>query len=115
MATTAWITVLAQLLTEQRWTVVGAPWQGKDVVFDLLAVPEGADSPWALRLFDEQPGEQAVDMMEQDMLSEGEARMALLIGPLQTHCVGIDVSIDEREIYQILELAGQARQIAWSR
>lgn len=115
MTTPAWINILAQLLEHNDWNIVAAPWQGKDVVFDLVAIPAHGSGLWALRLFDAHPSDQALELMQQDLLSEGSATTGLIIGPIDTHCICIDdASFDEEAAYIAIQLAGQARQMAWA-
>jgi hypothetical protein len=100
------------MLTEAGWTIVGAPWHGQDVVYDLLARHEGRT--WALRLLDmpDLPNT-ASDMLGADLLSEGSADCGLVIGQAETRYVGLNVSFDEDHAMQLVHMTREALAVSY--
>ncbi len=102
------------MLDEHGWHIQGAPWTGDHVVYDVLGTPPASQQLWALRLFDNQPADEALNLLEADMDCEGSPTTGMVIGPDQSlYCdQGGHLDIDLIEL--VINLADRAQQVAYS-
>lgn len=100
------------MLERDGWTVVGAPWQGQDVVYDVLA--RHGERTWALRLIDTPLlPDAANDLLSADLLAEGDADCGLVIGQTETGYVGLNVSFDPDRAAQLMNLTREALEVSY--
>ena len=100
------------MLERDGWTVVGAPWRGRDVVYDLLA--RHGERTWALRLIDTPLlPDAAKDLLSADLLAEGDADCGLVIGQTETGYVGLDVDFDQSRAIELVHRTREALEVSY--